>query len=168
MAAVLWTLPIRKVRHRLARDIVFLEAVGINPVVVHGGGKAITRALEAAGMEAKFVQGQRVTDAATAQVVDRVLSREINPDIVAAIQEYGGKARGFPGTGIFGATNSNCDRGRRITSGSSVTSIRSKSRRCGNAFVETSRRLSVRRRSEMTDRFTIATPTLPLQRQPLR
>ncbi len=93
--------PDPETRHRLARDIVFLEAVGINPVVVHGGGKAITRALEAAGMEAKFVQGQRVTDASTAQVVDRVLSREINPDIVAAIQEYGGKARGFPGTNIF-------------------------------------------------------------------
>jgi acetylglutamate kinase len=93
--------PDPEIRHRLARDIVFLEAVGINPVVVHGGGKAITRALEAAGMEAKFVQGQRVTDAATAQVVDRVLSREVNPDIVAAIQKYGGKARGFPGTSIF-------------------------------------------------------------------
>src|SRR5947208_1275572 len=89
------------VRDGVARDVVFLEAVGINPVVVHGGGKAITRALEASGMEAKFVQGQRVTDAATAQVVDRVLSREINPDIVAAIQKYGGKARGFPGTNIF-------------------------------------------------------------------
>lgn len=93
--------PDPEIRHRLARDIVFLEAVGINPVVVHGGGKAITRALEAAGMEAKFIQGQRVTDAATAQVVDRVLSREINPDIAAAIRKYGGKARGFPGTNIF-------------------------------------------------------------------
>ena len=54
-------------RHRVARDIVFLEAVGINPVVVHGGGKAITRALETAGMKAQFVHGHRVTDAATAR-----------------------------------------------------------------------------------------------------
>lgn len=93
--------PEAEVRHRVARDIVFLEAVGINPVVVHGGGKAITRALEAAGMVAEFVQGQRVTDAATAEVVDRVLSREVNPEIVQAIQDFGGKARGLPGTEIF-------------------------------------------------------------------
>ena len=93
--------PEAEVRHRLARDIVFLEAVGINPVVVHGGGKAITRAVEAAGLAARFVQGQRVTDAATAEIVDRVLSREINPEIVQAIQDFGGKARGFAGTEIF-------------------------------------------------------------------
>ena len=88
-------------RHRLARDVVFLEAVGINPVVVHGGGKAITRALDAAGIAADFVQGLRVTTAAAAEVVERVLSREINPDIVGAIEEFGGKARGFSGTEIF-------------------------------------------------------------------
>jgi acetylglutamate kinase len=93
--------PDPEVRHRVARDVAFLEAVGINPVVVHGGGKAITRALEAAGVEARFVQGQRVTDAATAEVVDRVLSRELNPEIVKAIEEFGGKARGFAGTDIF-------------------------------------------------------------------
>jgi acetylglutamate kinase len=93
--------PDPEVRHRVARDVAFLEAVGINPVVVHGGGKAITRALESAGVEAKFVQGQRVTDAAAAEVVDRVLSRELNPEIVKAIEEFGGKARGFPGTDIF-------------------------------------------------------------------
>ena len=93
--------PEADVRHRLARDIVFLEAVGINPVVVHGGGKAITRAVEAAGLAARFVQGQRVTDAATAEIVDRVLSREINPEIVQAIHNFGGKARGFAGTEIF-------------------------------------------------------------------
>jgi acetylglutamate kinase len=93
--------PDPEIRHRVARDVVFLEAVGINPVVVHGGGKAITRAVEAAGVKAKFVQGHRVTDAATAEIVDRVLSREINPEIVQAIEEFGGKARGFPGTEIF-------------------------------------------------------------------
>src|SRR5947209_2287997 len=88
-------------RHRVAREIVFLEAVGINPVVVHGGGKAITRALEAAGVPTRFVHGQRVTDADTVEVVERVLSREINPEIVAAIEELGGQARGFSGTEIF-------------------------------------------------------------------
>ena len=88
-------------RHRVAREIVFLESVGINPVVVHGGGKAVTRAVEAAGLKTKFLQGQRVTDEATVKIVDDVLSREINPDIVAAIEELGGKARGFAGSEIF-------------------------------------------------------------------
>lgn len=88
-------------RHRVAREIVFLEAVGINPVVVHGGGKAVTRALESAGLTTTFLQGQRVTDEATVQVVDEVLSREINPEIVRAIEELGGRARGFAGTEIF-------------------------------------------------------------------
>src|SRR3954465_4853211 len=79
------------VRTGVARDIVFLEAVGINPVVVHGGGKAITRAMEAAGLKASFIQGQRITDEAAVNVVEQVLSREINPDIVATINSLGGK-----------------------------------------------------------------------------
>src|SRR6201997_3544991 len=73
------------VRDGVARDIVFLAAAGIRPVVVHGGGKAITRAMEQAGLKATFVQGMRVTDEATAEVVEQVLSREINPEIVATI-----------------------------------------------------------------------------------
>ena len=72
----------------MARDIVFLEAVEINPVVVHGGGKAITRALERAGLKSRFIQGQRVTDEATVGLVDEVLSREINPEVVAAIRSF--------------------------------------------------------------------------------
>src|SRR5262245_19887478 len=93
--------PDPNVRNGVARDVVFLEAVGINPVVVHGGGKAITRAMEAAGLKANFIQGQRVTDEGTVNVVDRVLSREINPDIVRTLGELGGKARGFSGADIF-------------------------------------------------------------------
>jgi acetylglutamate kinase len=89
------------VRHGVARDVVFLEAVGINPVVVHGGGKAITRAMKAAGLKANFIQGQRLTDEATVRVVEQVLSREINPEVVKTINELGGKARGFSGTDIF-------------------------------------------------------------------
>src|SRR5215475_12797193 len=77
--------PDADVRTGVARDLVFLEAVEINPVVVHGGGKAITRAMEKAGLTARFVQGQRVTDEATVEIVDQVLSREINPEVVAAI-----------------------------------------------------------------------------------
>jgi len=93
--------PDASVRNSVARDIVFLEAVEIDPVVVHGGGKAITRAMEKAGLKASFVQGQRVTDEATAQIVDEVLSREINPEIVATIQALGGQAVGFAGSEIF-------------------------------------------------------------------
>ncbi len=93
--------PDASVRQGVARDIVFLEAVEVNPVVVHGGGKAITRAMEKAGLKASFVQGMRVTDEATVEVVDRVLSREINPDIVTTISSLGGQARGFAGTDIF-------------------------------------------------------------------
>lgn len=89
------------IRQGVARDIVFLEAVEINPVVVHGGGKAITRAMEKAGLKANFIQGQRVTDEATVAVVDQVLSREINPDIVSTINHLGGVAQGFAGTDIF-------------------------------------------------------------------
>ena len=89
------------VRNGVARDIVFLEAVEINPVVVHGGGKAITRAMETAGLAANFIQGMRVTDEATVDVVDKVLSREINPEIVKAIESFGGEARGFCGAEIF-------------------------------------------------------------------
>jgi acetylglutamate kinase len=88
-------------RDRVARDIVFLAAAGIHPVVVHGGGKAITRAMEKAGLKASFVQGMRVTDEATAEVVEQVLSREINPDIAATINRLGGVAKGFSGTAVF-------------------------------------------------------------------
>jgi acetylglutamate kinase len=89
------------VRNGVARDVVFLEAVEINPVVVHGGGKAITRAMEAAGLKANFIQGMRVTDEATVTVVDQVLSREINPEIVKTLESLGGRARGFSGADIF-------------------------------------------------------------------
>jgi acetylglutamate kinase len=93
--------PDANVRTGVARDIVFLEAAGINPVVVHGGGKAITRAMEQAGLKPNFIQGQRVTDAATMAVVERVLSREINPEIVKSVADLRGKARGFSGADIF-------------------------------------------------------------------
>src|SRR5262245_7605155 len=93
--------PDAAVRNGVARDIVFLEAVEINPFVVHGGGKAITRAMDAAGLKANFVQGMRVTDERTVQIADDVLSREINPEVVATINSLGGVARGFVGPEIF-------------------------------------------------------------------
>ena len=88
-------------RSGVARDIVFLEAVGINPVVVHGGGKAITKALAESGVETRFEQGYRVTTPESVKVVEQVLSHEVNPGIVRMINELGGKARGFSGKDIF-------------------------------------------------------------------
>ena len=93
--------PDETVRTGVARDIVFLEAVEINPVIVHGGGKAITRAMEKAGLKADFIQGQRVTDEATVKIVDNVLTGEINPEIVKTIKELGGRPVGFAGRDIF-------------------------------------------------------------------
>jgi acetylglutamate kinase len=93
--------PDAAVRNGVARDMVFLEAAGINPVVVHGGGKAITRAMEESGLQARFIQGQRVTDEAIVAIVDEVLSRQINPEVVATIAGLGGRVQGFAGTDIF-------------------------------------------------------------------
>src|SRR5690349_8704063 len=76
-------------------DIVFMQTVGMRPVVVHGGGKAITHAMERAGLEARFVQGRRYTDDATLEIVARVLAEEINADIWRHITKYGGRAAGL-------------------------------------------------------------------------
>lgn len=83
------------------RDVVFLEAVGINPVIVHGGGKAISKAMKDSGLEARFVNGMRVTDDETIRIVEETLARVINPEIVNKINTFGGKAVGIPGTEIF-------------------------------------------------------------------
>jgi len=88
-------------RDGVARDVAFLAAAGIGSVLVHGGGKAITAALARTGVAAQFLQGLRVTDKAAAQVVERVLSQEINPGIVSSINSLGGRAKGFSGTEIF-------------------------------------------------------------------
>src|SRR2546429_9681192 len=69
-------------RHRVARDVVFLEAVGINPVVVHGGGEAITRALAGAGGKAGFVRGYCLTESARGQGGRRGLSPRNKPQIL--------------------------------------------------------------------------------------
>ena len=76
-------------------DVVFMQTVGMRPVVVHGGGKAITHAMEKAGLEARFVQGRRYTDDATLEIVARVLAEEINADIVGHITKFGGRAAGL-------------------------------------------------------------------------
>ena len=85
----------------LLRDIVFLELAGINPVVVHGGGKAISAAMNLAGLTARFVGGLRVTDEQTISIVEHTLHNEINRDLVAAINRLGGRAVGLPGKSVF-------------------------------------------------------------------
>jgi acetylglutamate kinase len=88
---------------RLLRDVVFLEAVGINPVLVHGGGKAISARMRDAGLTARFVNGLRVTDEASIRIVEDVLDREVNPRLVETIHEFGGQARGFSGRDVLRA-----------------------------------------------------------------
>ncbi|MBX3413195.1 MAG: acetylglutamate kinase [Pirellulales bacterium] len=78
-------------RHLLI-DIVFMETVGMRPVVVHGGGAAISRAMSAAGLEAHFIQGRRYTDAATRDIVEQVLAYETNEQLVDSIEQMGGRA----------------------------------------------------------------------------
>ena len=80
-----------------ARDIVLMRQVGVNPVLVHGGGPAINRMLDQLGIASRFVRGKRVTDAATMEVVEMVLSGLINKRIVQAINAEGGRAVGLSG-----------------------------------------------------------------------
>lgn len=83
--------------HDFAEDVVLLKAVGINPVVVHGGGPQIGNMLKKLGVESRFVDGLRVTDKATAEVAEMVLSGAINKEIVRWIAGAGGKAIGISG-----------------------------------------------------------------------
>jgi acetylglutamate kinase len=76
----------------LLEDVVFMETVGMRPVLVHGGGAAISRAMAAGGIEPRFIHGRRYTDDATRDIVERVLAYEINNDIVDRIERLGGRA----------------------------------------------------------------------------
>ncbi|MEO1192897.1 MAG: acetylglutamate kinase [Pseudomonadota bacterium] len=80
-----------------ARDIVLLKQIGINPIVVHGGGPQIGQMLERLQVKSEFIDGLRVTDAATVEVVEMVLAGSINKQIVSAINEAGGTAIGISG-----------------------------------------------------------------------
>jgi acetylglutamate kinase len=79
------------------QDVVFMALVGMRPVLVHGGGKPIDRAMAAAGLQPKKVQGRRITDDATLAIVVRVLCGEINADIVHHLRDLGGRAVGLIG-----------------------------------------------------------------------
>jgi acetylglutamate kinase len=81
-----------------ARDVVLLEHVGLEPIVVHGGGPALTRTLTRLGVETQFVDGQRVTTAEGAEVAEMVLSGRMNKEVVARINRAGGLAVGLSGT----------------------------------------------------------------------
>jgi len=86
-----------ELKKSFARDVVLMKAVGMNPVVVHGGGPQIGDLLSRLNIESKFVDGYRVTDAETMDVVEMVLGANVNKDIVNAINQAGGKAVGLTG-----------------------------------------------------------------------
>ena len=92
----------------LMDDISFMRAVGMKIVIVHGGGKAISRAIKESGHEPRFVDGQRVTDEQTMEIVRRTLNNVVNPDIVRRLTERGVNAKPLHGNWMFTA--------RRITS----------------------------------------------------
>ena len=85
----------------LVEDLVLLQRSGLRPVLVHGGGPEITRALERLGIKPRFVEGLRVTDADTMEVVEMVLAGRVNKRLVTMIQENGGRAVGLSGKDAF-------------------------------------------------------------------
>ena len=82
------------------KDIAFMACVGLKPVLVHGGGKAITKKLQEQGIAAKFVKGLRVTDAASMEIVENVLNQQVNPELVKMLAAAGCTARGIHGEDI--------------------------------------------------------------------
>jgi acetylglutamate kinase len=86
-----------QLKHEFARDVVLLKYIGLNPVIVHGGGPQIGQVLKSMGKESRFVQGMRVTDQETMDVAEMVLGGKINKEIVANINLHDGKAVGLSG-----------------------------------------------------------------------
>jgi len=87
----------------LMDDVAFLNAVGIKVVIVHGGGKAISKAIKASGHEPLFVEGQRVTDETTMEIVRKTLNNVVNPDLVARLCARGANAKPLHGNWLFSA-----------------------------------------------------------------
>lgn len=79
----------------LLTDVLFMETVGVRPILIHGGGKAITSAMKKSGLEPRFVNGRRYTDAQTLDIVARILAGEISTDLVSQINALGGHAEAF-------------------------------------------------------------------------
>jgi acetylglutamate kinase len=88
-------------RVRVATDIAFLATVGINIVVVHGGGKAISRAMDGAGLKANFVNGLRVTDEATMAIVKKTLDEVVNKDVCDTLLSVKARPKGLPGDTVL-------------------------------------------------------------------
>lgn len=86
-----------KLKESFAKDIIMLDLIGINPIIVHGGGPQIGEVLKKMGIESKFHQGMRITDEQTMDVVEMVLAGDINKEIVSLINRHGGKAVGLSG-----------------------------------------------------------------------
>ena len=86
-----------ELKENFALDIVMMKYIGINPVVVHGGGPQIDKTLKALGIKSKFVEGQRVTSKETIDVVEMVLGGKVNKEIVSLINRHGGNAVGITG-----------------------------------------------------------------------
>ena len=84
-------------RKQFIKDVVLMKYIGINPVIVHGGGPEINEMLQKIGKESKFIAGNRVSDGETVEIVEMVLSGKVNKGIVADINKYGGKAVGISG-----------------------------------------------------------------------
>lgn len=89
------------IRTSVAQDIAFLAAVGINVVVVHGGGKAISRAMESAGLKAEFRNGMRVTDEKTVSIVEKVLNGEVNGEICGMLESQKCASKSLPGNDVL-------------------------------------------------------------------
>jgi acetylglutamate kinase len=87
----------QKIKEQFIQDVVLMKFVGINPVVVHGGGPEINAMLEKIGKESKFVEGNRVTDLETVEIVEMILSGKVNKDLVSNINRHGGRAIGLSG-----------------------------------------------------------------------
>lgn len=85
----------------ILKDVAFMACVGLRPVVVHGGGKAISARMKEAGIKSHFIKGLRVTDEASVKVVEQVLNREVNPMLVKTLDTMGCKARGLFGEDIL-------------------------------------------------------------------
>ena len=85
----------------ILEDIAFMSCVGLRPVIVHGGGKAINARMKEKGLQATFVKGLRVTDAETMEIVEQVLNREVNPELVSILNGFGCKSRGIHGEDII-------------------------------------------------------------------
>ena len=89
------------IRMRVAADIAFLSAVGISVVIVHGGGKAITKAMETSGLKATFVNGLRITDEAAVAIVKQTLDEVVNREVCEAMAAAKAKPRGMPGDSVL-------------------------------------------------------------------